>query len=116
MKHKIKDIQFYISERARGLITQDDMIWAAEEVLKEHRAEHIEYITMNLDGEYIGYTVKTIPFNRIRRITGYLTGGVDTWNDAKRHELDERVKHVKADDPVVQELKNAQRGKRWNYY
>lgn len=34
-----------------------------------------------------------IPFERIRRITGYLVGTVDRWNDAKRAELNDRVKH-----------------------
>ncbi len=33
------------------------------------------------------------PFDRIRRITGYLVGTVDHWNDAKRAELCDRVKH-----------------------
>ena len=32
-------------------------------------------------------------FERIRRITGYLTGDLNTWNDAKRAEERERVKH-----------------------
>lgn len=33
-------------------------------------------------------------FERIRRITGYLTGTVDRWNNAKRAELNDRVKHA----------------------
>lgn len=32
-------------------------------------------------------------FQRIRRITGYLVGDVDRWNNAKRAELSDRVKH-----------------------
>lgn len=36
---------------------------------------------------------KNIPFERIRRITGYLTGTLDTWNDAKKSEEHDRVKH-----------------------
>ena len=32
-------------------------------------------------------------FERIRRITGYLTGDLTTWNNAKRAEESERVKH-----------------------
>lgn len=38
---------------------------------------------------------KEAPFDRIRRITGYLVGTLDRFNDAKRHEVDERVKHTK---------------------
>ncbi|HKL95272.1 MAG TPA: anaerobic ribonucleoside triphosphate reductase [Haploplasma sp.] len=36
-----------------------------------------------------------IKFNRIRRITGYLVGTLDRFNDAKRKEVEERVKHIK---------------------
>ena len=32
-------------------------------------------------------------FERIRRITGYLVGTLDRFNDAKRAEVKERVKH-----------------------
>ena len=32
-------------------------------------------------------------FERIRRITGYLTGSLNTWNDAKKAEEKDRVKH-----------------------
>jgi hypothetical protein len=33
-------------------------------------------------------------FQRIRRITGYLVGTIDRFNDAKRHEEHDRVKHA----------------------
>jgi ribonucleoside-triphosphate reductase len=35
----------------------------------------------------------SIPFDRIRRITGYLVGTLDRFNDAKRAEERDRVKH-----------------------
>lgn len=38
-------------------------------------------------------TGKGVPFERIRRITGYLVGTMDKWSDAKRAEEAERVKH-----------------------
>ena len=34
-----------------------------------------------------------IPFERIRRITGYLVGTIDRFNDAKKAEVEDRVKH-----------------------
>lgn len=34
-----------------------------------------------------------VGFERIRRITGYLVGTLDRWNDAKRAEENDRVKH-----------------------
>lgn len=36
---------------------------------------------------------KGVGFERIRRITGYLVGSLEKWNDAKRAEERERVKH-----------------------
>lgn len=38
-------------------------------------------------------TGKGIMFERIRRITGYLVGTIDRWNNAKRAEERDRVKH-----------------------
>ena len=43
----------------------------------------------NVDGK-VGEGVK---FERIRRITGYLVGTIDRFNDAKAAEVKERVKH-----------------------
>lgn len=34
-----------------------------------------------------------VPFERLRRITGYLVGSLERWNDAKRAEEHDRVKH-----------------------
>lgn len=35
-----------------------------------------------------------VGFERIRRITGYLVGTIDRWNDAKKAEQRDRVKHT----------------------
>lgn len=37
---------------------------------------------------------ENVPFERVRRITGYLVGTMDKWNDAKRAEERDRVKHT----------------------
>lgn len=51
---------------------------------------------MEKNKENIG---KGVNFERIRRITGYLVGTMDKWNDAKKAEERERVKHgVKKSD------------------
>ena len=34
-----------------------------------------------------------VGFERIRRITGYLVGTLDRFNDAKRAEVEDRIKH-----------------------
>ena len=36
-----------------------------------------------------------VKFERIRRITGYLVGTVDRFNNAKRAEVADRVKHMR---------------------
>ena len=36
---------------------------------------------------------ENVGFERIRRITGYLVGTMDKWNDAKKSEEKDRVKH-----------------------
>lgn len=50
---------------------------------------------LTVDGDYINlqYKLRPIPFERIRRITGYLVGTTDRWGDAKRAELKDRVIH-----------------------
>ena len=40
------------------------------------------------------YTIHGQRFERIRRITGYLVGTLDRWNNAKRQEEKDRVKHT----------------------
>ena len=40
-----------------------------------------------------GMVGENVGFDRIRRITGYLVGTIDRFNDAKRAEEHDRVKH-----------------------
>lgn len=48
------------------------------------------------DGEFVNvkYTYDSTPIERIRRITGYLVGTLDRFNDAKKAEVADRVKHM----------------------
>jgi len=54
------------------------------------------HIDINVCGDEVelSYTFETRPFQRIRRITGYLVGTLDRFNNAKRSEESERVKHT----------------------
>ena len=49
-----------------------------------------------IDGEEVGLslTPDIVRFQRIRRITGYLVGDLSRFNDAKRSEVEDRVKHT----------------------
>ena len=55
----------------------------------------IKYIKVTLDGDFanLEYEVEEEPFDRIRRITGYLVGDTRYWNNAKKAEERDRVKH-----------------------
>ncbi|MBR0423977.1 hypothetical protein IJI79_00515 [Candidatus Saccharibacteria bacterium] len=53
---------------------------AGEKTAKEYFDAHAEYFD---EGK----------FERLRRITGYLVGTLDRWNDAKKAEESARVKH-----------------------
>ena len=50
-----------------------------EETAKKYLAEHDQYFGNK--------------FERLRRITGYLVGTLDRWNDGKKAEEHDRVKH-----------------------
>lgn len=49
--------------------------------------------TGNPDEFGITPVFERVPFQRIRRITGYLVGDLGRFNDAKRSEVMDRVKH-----------------------
>lgn len=52
-------------------------------------------VKVETDGEWVNLTYcDKVPFERIARITGYLVGTENRWNDAKRAELHDRVKHA----------------------
>ena len=52
-------------------------------------------IDIKIDGEYVelSYDFGCQPFHHIRRITGYLVGSLERFNDGKRAEERDRVKH-----------------------
>lgn len=54
--------------------------------MKQLEEKSIKEPSKKMVGEGVG-------FERIRRITGYLVGTVDRFNNAKRAEVEDRVKH-----------------------
>jgi len=53
-------------------------------------------LELELDGEFVNVTANLgkRPFERIRRITGYLVGTLERFNNAKAAEERDRVKHT----------------------
>ncbi len=78
-----------------GTLEEAEILAYIDHVEKQNPNRAIESMTIELDGEFVNlsYTLKPVPFERIRRITGYLVGTMDNWNDAKRAEERDRVKH-----------------------
>ena len=62
---------------------------------KQKYGKQLLGLDVHLDGEYVEltYHLRRIPFDRVRRITGYLVGTLDRFNDGKRAEERDRVKH-----------------------
>ncbi len=88
----------------------EDNISAFYSVLKLMKDNNIGYGSVNHPVDYdpvCGYTgviddecpnckrheTEDEPFHRIRRITGYLVGTLDRFNDAKKSEVNDRVRH-----------------------
>ncbi|MDD3115132.1 MAG: anaerobic ribonucleoside-triphosphate reductase [Anaerovibrio sp.] len=66
------------------------------EMLQNENQEELAQLTISPadDGEInLDYELQPAKFERIRRITGYLVGTIDRWNNAKRAEEHDRVKH-----------------------
>ena len=78
-----------------GTITEEEKNNYIEYVKSKEPDRELVSLEINLDGEFVDlkYQFEDIPFERIRRVTGYLTGTLDRWNDAKRAEEKDRVKH-----------------------
>jgi len=56
----------------------------------------VTYLGINVQGDDVELTaiLSAVAFQRIRRITGYLVGDLSRFNNAKRREVDDRVKHT----------------------
>jgi len=64
--------------------------------VQEQNEEQLGALSISLaaDGNVaLDYDLRPEKFERIRRITGYLVGTIDRWNNAKRAEEHDRVKH-----------------------
>ena len=61
----------------------------------KHPDKKLTGLDITLDGDCVDlkYYYEPKNFERIRRITGYLVGTLDNWNNGKRAEEHDRVKH-----------------------
>lgn len=78
-----------------GKLSQQEIDTYIKRAEAQNHSQKLIGIDINVDGDYVDlkYTFEPQPFNRIRRVTGYLVGTLDRWNDGKKAEETDRVKH-----------------------
>lgn len=77
-------------------ISQEEIDSYIEYGKNKYKDKSISEITIKTDGDFVDLSFEfdsEIPFERIRRITGYLVGNLDRFNNGKRSEEKDRVKH-----------------------
>ena len=77
-------------------ISQEEIDAYIEHSKKKYADKIIKEITIQVDGEFVDLKCEfeNVPFERVRRITGYLVGSLDRFNDGKRAEVEDSVKHT----------------------
>ncbi len=78
-----------------GSLSEAEVQYYINEAREKYPEKTLRAIELELDGGYVNakYSFADVPFQRIRRITGYLVGTLDRFNNAKRAEEKARVKH-----------------------
>lgn len=78
-----------------GKLTKDEIDFYIVRAEEKYPEKHLRAIDLEIDGDFVNakYHFSDAPFQRIRRITGYLVGTLDRFNNAKRAEEKSRVKH-----------------------
>lgn len=78
-----------------GTLSPEELERYIDYIKTANPGREIESVELYLDGDYVDvdYKLEPAPFQRIRRITGYLVGTLDRFNNAKRSEVEDRVKH-----------------------
>ena len=81
---------------ALGNFTGEELFEYIKILEKKYPDKKFQSFTFEADGDYVNITFRCKPqnFERIRRITGYLVGSLDRFNDAKRSEVSDRVNHI----------------------
>ncbi len=89
-----------------GVLSQQEIDFYVANLKEAHPDKYFKTIDFTVDGEYVDvkYTYDCVPFERIRRITGYLVGTVDRFNNGKRAEVEDRVTHSLSCDCALEEI------------
>ena len=78
-----------------GDVNEAEVEAAIKMLGEKHASEDIYKVELTPGGEFVDikYYTHARPFERIRRITGYLVGTLDRFNNGKAAEERDRVKH-----------------------
>lgn len=75
----------------------EEIVQAAIAMMEQEEGRRVVEISIRRTGNPDEYGITPVfekmPFQRIRRITGYLVGDLGRFNDAERAEVEDRVKH-----------------------
>ena len=77
-------------------MTKMEVLYAIGKTATLKPKSELKSMVINIDKDNnldINYKFEEPKFERIRRITGYLVGTTDRWNNSKKAELKDRVKH-----------------------
>ena len=94
MKDLTPEIQ---TEVVGGELSEEEITAYTQTLRAKYSDRVIKRIIFKVDGEFVdtkGVFADAQPFLRIRRITGYLVGTLDKFNDGKKSEERDRVKHT----------------------
>jgi hypothetical protein len=92
MGHRvINDIQVTVS--GDNISDEELSTYLTSLQAKEKYKIVIADVVVDSTGVDVNYKLEYVPFERIRRITGYLVGSTARWCDSKRAEEHDRVKH-----------------------
>jgi len=78
-----------------GTLSREEIDSYVNYALEKYPNKVIRSMRITLDGDFVDldYDFDDVPFQRIRRITGYLVGDLSRFNNAKRSEVEQRVVH-----------------------
>ncbi len=78
-----------------GSLSDEEINYYIDNAHRKYPEKRLRSIDLEVDGDFVNakYHFSEVPFQRIRRITGYLVGTLDRFNNAKRAEEKARVKH-----------------------
>lgn len=79
-----------------GELSKEEIGAYVEHVRSKFKNRVLLFLEIEIDGDFVNLRWETRPqkFERLRRITGYLTSDVRFWNNAKAAEERDRVKHI----------------------